>query len=66
MIRTKRNRAKVCPICGCDYETFCVGKVPTKLCPWCDEDTIVQISKEALRKNRIRIEKGLIKSGKTR
>lgn len=58
----QKNKGKICPICGCTYETY--GRDMKKLCPWCDEDELLQLSKEALRRNRVRIEKGMIKSGK--
>lgn len=67
MITTMKKllKVKVCPVCGCEYIISQVNRIPTRLCPWCDEAILVKIATEALARNKFRIEKGLIRSGKT-
>lgn len=52
---------RICKTCG--NEKFSFGPKEF-LCPWCDEARMIEISKEQLRKNRVRINRGLIKKGK--
>lgn len=55
----KRNRGKLCAKCGCTIEVF--GRNMERLCPWCDEARLIELSSEAIRKNNKKINFGLVK-----
>lgn len=56
---------KICDWCWGDRFPMMHNKKLVYLCPECDKELFVKLSAEALRRNALRIEKGLIKSGKS-
>lgn len=57
-----KRLAKVCEECGCTRETFTRNQY--MLCPWCDEELIVGIASDALKRNAMLISTGQMKVGK--
>lgn len=54
-----KKKSVVCEACGCRKETF--GKKMELLCPWCDEERMIEIAREAVRRNNVKVRMGVKK-----